>query len=203
MKKILKRIAFCMCITAFTWGMLLISDRKALREELIRLHVVAHSDSAEDQEIKLKVRDAVLQSIGKELAALTDVEAAEAYLSDNLPKIRKIANETLEAAGFDGEAVVSLCKEKFDIREYGTFTLPSGVYESLRIVIGEGAGRNWWCVAFPGLCIPATSNAFADAAVEAGFSQGLTRTLTEEDGYEVRFFLLDVLGRLENYFFME
>ena len=131
------------------------------------------------------------------------MEEAKAYLQENLPKIRTIANETLNAMGFDGEAVVTLCKEAFDTRYYDTFTLPAGVYESLRITIGEGEGKNWWCVAFPTLCVPATTEGFADAAVGAGFSDTLSNTLAGEEGYEVRFYLLDALGRLENIFFKE
>ena len=103
--------------------------------------------------------------------------------------------------GFDGEAAVSLCKEAFDTRYYETFTLPAGVYEALRITIGEGNGKNWWCVVFPSLCVPATSSGFEDAAVGAGFSDTLSGAVTGEEDYEVRFYLLDTLGRLENILF--
>lgn len=203
MRKILRRIVICTLIFVFVWGAMLLRDRKQLREELIRLHVVANSDSRQDQSVKLQVRDAVLKSLESDLQKLSDVDAARDYLRENLPKIQTIANETLEALGFDGEAVVTLCREAFDTRYYDTFTLPAGVYESLRIVIGEGAGKNWWCVAFPSLCIPATSAGFEDAAVEAGLSETLSDTLTGEEGYEVRFFLLDTLGRIENILFTE
>ena len=86
---------------------------------------------------------------------------------------------------------------------YETFRLPAGVYESLRIVIGTGEGHNWWCVVFPSLCIPATSSGFADIAVGAGFDSSLTAALEGQAGYEIRFYLLDQLGRLENIFFQE
>ena len=197
------RVLICALISASVWGMTLITDRQRLDDELIRLHVVANSDSEKDQNIKLQVRDAVLASLQKDLEKISDVEDARAYLQENLPKIRAIANETLDAVGFDGEAVVTLCKEAFGTRYYDTFTLPAGVYESLRIIIGEGAGKNWWCVAFPTLCVPATTEGFADAAVGAGFSETLSGTLAGKDGYEVRFYLLDVLGRVENFFFEE
>ena len=201
MRKLMKRVAICFLIAAFGWGCTLLTDREQLNEELIRLHVVANSDSEEDQNIKLRVRDAVVSSLQSDLENVADVAAAKAYLQENLPKIQNIANETLDAAGFDGEAIVTLCKETFDTRYYDTFTLPAGVYESLRIVIGEGGGHNWWCVVFPSLCIPATTEGFADTAVGAGFSESLSGALTGEEEYEVRFFLLDALGRLENYFF--
>ena len=107
----------------------------------------------------------------------------------------------LEEAGYDGEAVVTLCKEAFDTRYYDTFTLPAGVYEALRITIGEGAGKNWWCVVFPTFCVPAAGEGFEDVAVDAGFSDALSGALTGEKPYELRFFFLDKLGELENRLF--
>jgi len=87
------------------------------------------------------------------------------------------------------------------VRNYDTFRLPAGVYESLRIVIGEGEGKNWWCVVFPELCLPATAEGFESVAVGSGFSEALSGALTGETQYEIRFFLLDCFGRLENFFF--
>ena len=197
------RIVICTAISYMIWGLSLIQDKQQLRDGLIRFHVVANSDTEHDQAVKLQVRDAVLKSLQEDLNAVADVETARAYLQENLPKIRTIANETLEAVGFDGEAIVTLCKEAFDTRYYDTFTLPAGVYESLRIVIGEGNGKNWWCVAFPTLCLPATTDGFEEVAAGAGFSDALSNTLTGQEGYTVRFFLLDALGSVENMFFAE
>ncbi|MGM9548479.1 MAG: stage II sporulation protein R [Faecousia sp.] len=201
MKKLVKRIGICLILAASVWCGTLIADRQRLNEELIRLHVVANSDSDEDQAIKLQVRDAVTASLQNDLAKIADVEEAKAYLQANLPKIQAVANKTLEAAGCDCEAVVTLCREAFDTRYYDTFTLPAGVYEALRITIGGGEGHNWWCVAFPTLCLPATSEGFASEAAGAGFPDSLTGALTGEEAYEVRFFLLDALGELENILF--
>lgn len=196
MRKIFRRIGICLILVCLVWTGLLIADRKTLRQELIRLHVVAASDSAEDQAVKLRVRDAVVESLRSEMENLADMEQARAYLQENLPKIQRIANETLLAAGVTDTARVSLCVEEFTRRVYDTFTLPAGLYESLRIVIGDGAGENWWCVVFPALCLPATSAGFEDVACGAGLPEDLVGTLTGE--YEIRFFLLDALGRLEN-----
>lgn len=200
MKKAVRLVSFCLCFSLAVGVVSLLRDRKSLENHLIRLHVVAHSDSEADQKVKLQVRDAILESLQEGFAGIADMEKARAYLQENLPKLQTIANETLKRAGFSQEAVVSLCKEAFDRRVYDTFTLPAGVYEALRVTIGEGKGHNWWCVAFPTLCLPATSTGFEDAAVEAGFSETMAQTLTGED-YELRFYLLDVLGRLENQFF--
>lgn len=203
MKKLMKRVVLCFSAAALVWCWSLLADREKLNEELIRLHVVANSDSEEDQMVKLQVRDAVLASIQQDLQQVTDIEAAKAYLQENLPKIQAAANKALTNAGFDEQAVVTLCKEAFDTRYYDTFTLPAGVYESLRIVIGEGEGHNWWCVAFPSLCLPATAAEFEDAAVGAGFSDSLSAALAGEEEYRVRFFFLDALGELENKLFAE
>lgn len=203
MKKLIKRVGVCLILAALVWCGTLIADRERLNEELIRLHVVANSDSEEDQSIKLQVRDAVTKSLQSDLEKLADVEEAKAYLKANLPKIQAVANEALAKAGFDGEAVVTLCKEAFETRYYDTFTLPAGVYEALRITIGEGEGHNWWCVVFPSLCVPATTGGFADTAAAAGFPESLSGALTGETEYEVRFFCLDALGKLENILFRE
>ena len=200
MKKNWKRIVLCACIAGCIWCWGVISDRERLNEELIRLHVVANSDSGEDQAIKLRVRDAVVESLRDAMADMADIDQAKAYILENLPKIEQAANDALKALGCDETAVATLKEEVFDTRYYDTFTLPAGVYEALRITIGEGEGKNWWCVVFPTLCVPATSEGFSDVAAGAGFPDTLTAALEGEDGYEVRFFLLDVLGRLEGYF---
>lgn len=197
MKKMCKRIVLCACIAACIWGWSVISDRERLNEELIRLHVVANSDSREDQEIKLRVRDAVVESLSETMADIADIDQAKAYIRENLPKIQQVANKTLKALGCDETALASLKEEVFDTRYYDTFTLPAGVYEALRITIGDGEGQNWWCVVFPTLCIPATSEGFSDVAAGAGFPDTLTAALEGESGYEIRFFLLDWLGKWE------
>ena len=197
MRKYLNRIGICLMIVCLVWVGMLIADRQKLRQELIRLHVVAASDSKEDQAVKLEVRDAVIGALQRELENFRDVDQAKAYLEENLPKIQTIANEVLHQAGFDRNVTVSLCVEEFTTRFYDTFTLPAGLYESLRIVIGEGEGQNWWCVVFPSLCLPATSEGFEDVACGAGFSDTLTDTL--EGDHEIRFFFLDALGTLENF----
>ena len=195
MRKMWKRIVLCACITGCLWTWGLLTDRQTLRDEIMRLHVVADSDSAEDQAIKLRVRDAVLETISEDLKNVADMDQARAYIRENLPKIQKAANDCLEALGCQDRAVAVLQEEVFDTRYYDTFSLPAGIYEALRITIGSGEGQNWWCVAFPTLCTPATAEGFEEAAVSAGFSETLTETLEGE--YELRFYFLDLLGRLE------
>ena len=94
---------------------------------------------------------------------------------------------------------MSLKEECFDIRHYDTFSLPSGVYTSLRVEIGEAEGKNWWCVAFPSLCMPATSEKFAEVAVDAGLSDKLTQSISGNEKVEILFYFLDLIGNLENF----
>lgn len=199
MKKLLKFACILLALYVVFWCGTLYADRKALNENLIRLHVVANSDSEEDQTLKLKVRDAVVDRLQETMQNLPDVEDAKAYLEEHLPELEAFVNQLIRELGFVDTAKVSLNREAFDIREYDTFSLPSGQYESLRITIGEGEGKNWWCVVFPTLCLPATSEDFEDTAVGAGFSKGLTESL-QSDSFHIRFFLLDCLGQIENFF---
>ena len=198
MKKSIRRMMICAVFAVLCWGFFLIKDKMSLSKGLIRFHVVANSNSQEDQRIKLTVRDAVLSSIQADLQAISDIDNAKEYLQDSIPKIQILVEQTLMELGYHGPSTVSFCKEQFDVRHYDTFSLPAGVYDSLRIVIGEGLGRNWWCVSFPTLCLPATVSEFQDVAVGAGFSDSLVRTLSGDEAYEIRFFFLDQLGKLEN-----
>ena len=198
MRKSVRRLFFCSLIAACFWSGSLIADRQILQSQLIRLHVVGASNSEEDQAVKLKVKDAVVEYLNTAMADIADVEKAKVYVSENLPNIQKVANDALVSLGEEPTAVATFCKEEFGRRVYDTFTLPSGVYDALRITLGEGEGRNWWCVVFPTLCAGATTQALEAVAAGAGFSESLTGAISQKDGYEVRFFFLDMLGKLEN-----
>lgn len=198
MKKTMRRMVVCLLIAACFWTGSLFADREMLHDQLIRLHVVGASNSEADQAVKLQVKDAVVEYLNTAMADIADVEQAKVYVQENLPKLQAVANETLVSLGMEPTAVATFCKEAFDKRVYDTFTLPSGVYDALRINIGEAAGRNWWCVVFPTLCTGATTQELEAVAAGAGFSDSLTGAISQEDGYEVRFFFLDMLGKLEN-----
>lgn len=198
MKKLLKFVCILLALYVVFWCGTLYADRKALNENLIRLHVVANSDEEEDQTLKLKVRDAVVEKLQETMQNLPNVEEAKAYLEAHLPELEEYVNQLIRELGFTDKAKITLAKEAFDTRDYDTFSLPAGQYEALRITIGEGKGKNWWCVVFPTLCLPAASEDFEDTAVGAGFSEGLTESL-QSDTFHIRFFLLDCLGRIENF----
>ena len=198
MKRHLRRVALVAFVVICIYGWGIVTDAQTLHDGLLRLHVVGASDSVEDQDVKLLVRDAVLQSLEEGLRDLSDVEAAYDYVARMLPKVEAAANQGLKAAGFDDTVSVSLTEEAFPTREYDTFSLPAGIYKALRVVIGEGEGKNWWCVVFPQLCM-GTEADFVETAKVAGLSGELTGTL--EGDYEVRFWLLEKFGELKNRFF--
>ncbi|MBR4972614.1 MAG: stage II sporulation protein R, partial [Oscillospiraceae bacterium] len=201
MRKMIRIGTFVMAVVLILQFVDLLSDKQTLRNSLVRLHVVASSDSREDQAVKLQVRDAVVAYVEDAMQNVKTVEEAKAWLQDNLPELEQAANDVLRKLGISDTAVATLTQEALPAREYDTFSLPSGVYDSLRITIGEGQGQNWWCVLFPNLCLPAAGESTEEVAVGAGFSEELTETVTRQEGYILRFYILDVLGKIENFLF--
>ena len=197
MKRQLKRIGWVALTVACIWLWGIVTDSGDLRENLLRLHVVGASNSEEDQAVKLQVKDAVLGSLEEGLRDMTDPQAAYDYVARMLPQVEAAANRALAVAGFSETVEVSLTEEAFPTREYDTFSLPAGVYQALRVVIGEGEGRNWWCVVFPQLC--GAEGEFVETASAAGLTPELAGSLEGE--YELRFWVLEKLGELKNHFF--
>ena len=197
MKRHMKRIGWVALTVACIWLWGIVTDSGDLRENLLRLHVVGASNSAEDQAVKLQVRDAVLGSLEEGLRDMTDPQEAWDYVSRMLPQVEAAANRALAAAGFSETVQVSLTEEAFPTREYDTFSLPAGVYKALRVVIGEGEGKNWWCVVCPQLC--GAEGEFVETASTAGLDPELARRLEGE--YELRFWVLEKLGELKNRIF--
>lgn len=171
------------------------AQQARLSAKLIRLHVVAQSDSAHDQAVKLHVRDAVLARAD---SLLDGAEDARAALEAGLAEIAQAAEETLSALGEERTVTVRLGKERFPTREYETFALPAGVYESLRVTIGEGAGHNWWCVVFPSICLTASMDELELAAQTAGLTDGELRLITgTQPRFTLRFRTLELLEWLK------
>ena len=177
------------------------AQQQRMSEKIIRLHVVANSDSGADQVIKLHVRDAVLAAAQQALQGADDPQQA---IAQALPELEAAANAALAAQGSRDTARVSFRRELFPTREYDTFSLPSGVYRSLRVTIGAGDGHNWWCVIFPSLCIPATADGFVQAAEAGGFTRAEIGLMTQADeGYVLKFRSLELLQALKKALFGE
>lgn len=183
------------------WFVGALESNETLKNDIIRLHIIANSDSEADQAEKLKVRDGVLAYIEEEISKLPSKEEAEEYIRSKIADIEKIANDILSENGSEHIATVKLGLKEFGKRVYETFSLPSGIYEALQIEIGEAEGENWWCVVFPGLCMPGTNDEFCDVAASAGFDQLTVETISNTGGYKIRFFILDFLGKIENFLF--
>ena len=123
-----------------------------IKDKLIRFHVIANSDSDEDQAVKLLVRDKVIDYINIQLKDTTEVDEARNILMDNIEEVNNIAINVLRENGFDYEAKTMISRENFPDKVYGDYLFPQGNYEAFRIIIGNGDGHNWWCVMFPPLC---------------------------------------------------
>ncbi len=124
-----------------------------LRKNVFRLHIIANSDSAEDQALKLKIRDAILAESENLFSDADSLEDAIRLTESKLPQIKEVAERVIRDEGFSYSVKIGVDKAFFDTREYDDFVLPAGNYDALKIEIGEAAGKNWWCVLFPSICI--------------------------------------------------
>lgn len=178
-------------------GAMPIRGEEEIYDSVIRLHVLANSDSEEDQAVKLKVRDAVLEITQPLLRDCHDRSAAEQLLRSNAEALRQTAINTLLAEGYDHDVSITLDTETYPERSYDSFCFPSGEYLSLRICIGDAEGKNWWCCLFPPLCL-GTATVPPEEAEDAFISVGLTppqyKIITETDRpvYKIRFKLLEL-----------
>lgn len=202
MWKLLKSVVALLLVIGAVYTYSVYKDKQTLNEQIIRLHVVADTDDPADQELKLQVRDEILRLVHAIKEGASSKEEALTRLREQLPALEEAANAVLSKEGKEYHAAVTLDEEAFPTRFYDTFSLPAGIYDSLRVTIGSGQGKNWWCVVFPDLCMPAASAEVEDTAVAAGFSDTLSKTLTRQEGYEIRFLVLDCFGKLENFLHM-
>ena len=131
-----------------------------IRDKVVRVHVLANSDSEEDQALKLRVRDAVLTAAEGMLENCNDREQALEAIEAHIPELTAAAKRQIASEDGDYPVEVSVCRMYFATREYDSGTLPAGVYDALRVEIGEAAGRNWWCVVFPTICLPASGGSW-------------------------------------------
>ena len=173
-----------------------VNGEVGLYDKLIRLHVLANSDSEEDQALKLKVRDAVLAYTEDIVSGCKDVTQAKAAIENSKNEIQKVCEKTVEDEGYDYPVSIQLGMEKYPEKSYGSVTLPSGDYYSVRVMIGEAEGHNWWCVLFPPLCVGAAKDGRA-VMKEAGLTKNEVDFLTENDGdkYVLKFRIIEFFRR--------
>ena len=177
--------ALCVSLCVGTWAQ---GRQRDISSSLVRLHVIAASDETAEQELKLRVLDNVLEYLTPVLDKAESPEEAQRIINGELTSIKAAA----EACAGGRSVSVTLGQEYYPTREYEGFTLPAGQYQSLRVILGEGKGHNWWCVVFPPLCVSAAEqNKALDAMSEP--ERGL---ITEADGYELRFRIVELWGEL-------
>lgn len=145
--------------------------------KILRFHVRANSDSEEDQNLKLKVRDAVGSLMGTKLEGVTDLEVCKAIVTENMSEIVAAAETIIVENGCDYPVEVYITEVDFPVKTYGDYTFPAGTYEALEVIIGSGAGQNWWCVMYPNMCFSGS----VYEVVEEGAKESLEQTLTQDE----------------------
>jgi len=177
-------------------GFVLDNSQNELSGKLIRLHVLANSDSDEDQALKLTVRDSILSEISDILIGAESKSEAVTIIEENIPALTKIAADKIEEEGYDYSVSMSIENEDFPTRIYDTFSLPAGNYTSLRVEIGESEGQNWWCVVFPPLCVTAAEG--EDSLETTELTDEEVSLITEEyTGYVIKFKALEILDSIK------
>lgn len=201
MQKKILIVTLVLCTVLLFVGLFPIHGEAQIYDTVVRLHVLANSDSEEDQALKLRVRDAVLEVTSPLIRDCSTQEEAKNILDANLDTIQTAAERVLALEGRTERVTVYMDLEEYPTRNYDSFCFPAGSYLSLRICIGEAEGKNWWCCLFPPLCI-GSATVSQEEAEDAFISVGLTPsqykiiTESEQPVYKVRFKLLELLQNL-------
>ena len=161
-----------------------------IRRDVLRLHVIAASDSEEDQQLKLKVRDGVLKAGAEIFDGSVNVENAVERLTPKLAEIERTAENIVKENGFDYDVSVTLSREFFATRTYESVTLPAGKYLAVRVVIDEGQGKNWWCVMFPTLCLPAAA---VKTEIDDVLNEKEVQLVSRNPKFEPRFKIVEII----------
>jgi len=165
------------------------SECEELRRNVLRLHIIANSDSDEDQQLKLAVRDAVLRTADGFFEKNMTLREAEKTVEDHLPQLQAAANNVIAGNGKKYAADITLEDSFFETREYEDFTLPAGTYRSVMVRLGKAKGKNWWCVVFPAICIPAAA---PEARLTDAVSKDAARVADNPDRYQMRFKIVEI-----------
>lgn len=170
----------------------------AVKRDVVRLHILANSDSEIDQAVKLKVRDALLKTNTSILSNSVTTENAKGHFEKSKDILLKTTKEALKENGFNYDVEITLQEEYFETRTYGNLTFPAGKYTALKVVLGEGNGKNWWCVMFPPLCIPAADGIEANESTTDYLTPSGEKIVNGGKKYIVKFKLLEIYEELRN-----
>lgn len=172
--------------------------QKEIAEKILRFHVIANSDSREDQELKLKVRDAVGLYMKDQMKEVTNRKEAEETANANLKKIEKVAEDVIAKEGRSYTVNAFIGPVDFPVKTYGAYSFPAGTYEAVEVVIGEGAGKNWWCVMYPNMCFQGSMYEVIDEKAETSLQEVLTQeeydSIIEDSDYKIQFKYLSFLN---------
>ncbi len=196
--KIFTVLTACVLVGFLVFGLLPVHGEQEVYDNVLRLHVLANSDSEEDQALKIKVRDALLEYSSPRLSECRTRDEAEAAVNAMKNELLVVAKKVIFDAGYEYGVTIELGMEEYPTRTYDSLCFPSGEYLSLRVLIGEGEGQNWWCVLFPPLCNSVagikTKREMAEEFVAVGFTPEQYKIITETDKvtYRVRFKFLEI-----------
>ena len=171
------------------------NDCKDIREDCFRLHIIANSDTEKDQRLKLHVRDSILRDTAKLFSKAKDKNEAIELCKKEEKAIRKYAEDAINKMGYDYDVRIETAKTFFPTRTYEKYTLPAGKYDALKIIIGEGKGKNWWCVMFPSLCLPTFIKRDKLSDV---LNEDEIRLIEKNPKYEIRFWIVEKIQKLKN-----
>lgn len=171
-----------------------INTSEQISEEVFRLHILANSDSREDQELKLKVRDDILAAGEKLFKTSNSLEETIELCKKNLDFFQNTAENCLKENGSAHGVKVYVDKEYFNTREYEEFTLPSGIYNALKIEIGQGKGHNWWCVMFPAICLSGVT----DDEINNYLTEDEQKLIYSDSKYEIRFKIVELYEKIKS-----
>ncbi len=171
-----------------------IKTSENISNQIFRLHILANSDSIEDQQLKLKVRDNILANSEELFTNCQTLEEIINVSKQNIKYFQKIAENTIKENGYTYPIKVYVDKEYFNTRHYDKITLPSGIYNALKIEIGKAKGHNWWCVMFPAICLPAVS----DDEINKILSDDEIELINSNDKYEIRFKIVEIYEKIKS-----
>ncbi len=166
-----------------------------IENKVLRLHILANSNSQEDQNLKLKIRDKVIEYASDEFTDIIDKNDAKKFTYENINTIQKIAQEEVYNNGYNYPVYLELINTNFNTRKYKEVTLPAGNYDALRIIIGNGKGENWWCVMFPPMCLPAARES---EELEDILNDSEINIVTDSEKYEIRFKVVEYFEKIKN-----
>ena len=193
-------IGLC-CIVLVLGCVWLDTTHNKLADKMLRLHVLANSDSAQDQRLKLTVRDELLKTVQPWLDASADITGVKESLRAHLPELETMASAVIAQEGYDYPVRVTLEESFFPTRLYEGFALPAGEYEALRVQIGAAEGQNWWCVVFPPLCVAAGTQEIQTKATKAGLQeQEVFLILEDSRDYVIKFRAIEIWESLKHTF---